>query len=398
MALRHFNHPILWENGEIAREMLQGHGYSMDFAGPDAPTTWQAPGYPIELYLFEKAFGERPFTYLLISLVQCVAVSAMVYPVAWLACRWFGTRAAALSAWITAFMPLYAWYCSRIHQPADVMAIYPWLFAGWFYAAESRKSWVAIATGLVTGIGAMFSPTLLAVFGIISFVLLLRGVFTSHWQTARVVFLGGVCTLVAITPWTVRNYEVFGRFIPVKDSFAMEFWKGNNPNSTGTPMVEGGREAMGLPADVRQLYGKAGETQMMDMLGRKAVAYIESDKPAFVRRTLKKIFWLWTATPRALLRNIGESEALKYDWIHSAYWALFALGFIVTLCMGMLRKFEIILSFATAFFVYSMVYGLTVVGQARYRAEIEFLFITTFAAACVALYDVAFRKNRSPQS
>lgn len=394
MALRHFDHPLLWENGGIANNLLHGHGYSIDLAGPTAPTAWQAPGYPVELYLFYSAFGDRPLTYLLISLLQCVAVSAMVFPVSWLACRWFGARAAILSAWVVAFMPLYAWYCTRIHQPADVMAIYPWALAGWFHTAGSRKPGVAVATGLITGLGAMFSPTMLAVFGVISFALLIRTAFGSNWPAARSVLIAGVCTLLAITPWTVRNYRVFGRIVPIKDSFPKELWYGNNPDATGTPFYVGGQGAIGLPPECTQYYGKLNETQMMDLIAKKTFAYIESDKPAFFERTFKKVFWLWTAVPRSLLRSTLDSEAVKYYWVHTGYWFLFLIGFFVALAMGLLRKFEVILSFATVIMIYSMVYGLTIVGNARFRAEIEFLFIPAFAAACVAVFDLLSKKGR----
>ena len=315
LAIRHYEHPVLWENGDIAREMLDGHGYSMSFAGPDAPTAWQAPGYPFELYLFEKALGNRPLTFLLISLLQCVLSSAMVFPVAWLACRWFGGRAARLSGWVVAFMPLYAWYCTRIHQPSDVMAIYPWALAGWFHSVESRKVPAAIVTGLITGFGALFSPTMLAVFGVISGVLLLRALLGADWACVRTVIIAGVCTLLAITPWTVRNYRVFGRLVPIKDSFPKELWYGNNPDSTGTPFYAGGQEAIDLPPIVKENYGKWTETQLMDAVAKKTFAYIASDKPAFIKRTLKKIQWVWTAVPRSLLRITGDAEAVKYYWV-----------------------------------------------------------------------------------
>jgi len=393
LALRHYDHPAMWENGAIAEHMLHGYGYAIDFAGPNAPTSWQAPGYPFELYFFEKAFGVRPLTFLLISLVQCLGVSAMVFPVTWLACRWFGVRAGILAGWVAALMPLYAWYCSRIHQPADVMAIYPWVLCGWLRTAEAPKPWLAVGTGFLTGFGALFSPTMLAVFGIISFVLLVRAIFLANRPAAFAIIGGGMCTLLTITPWTIRNYREFGRIIPIKDSFPKELWYGNNPDATGTPFFAGGNEAIGLPPEWASNYGKVNETQLMDLIKKKTYAYIASDKAGFIKRTATKILWLWTAVPRRLLRSSGESGGGKYYWIHTGYWFCFLAGFMVALWKGLLRKFEIILSLTTVIIIYSAVYGLTIVGNARFRGEIEFVFVPVFAAACVAVYDSLTRKG-----
>ena len=51
----------------------------------------------------------------------------------------------------------------------------------------------------------------------------------------------GVCwalAIVIILPWTVRNRVVHGEWIPVKSTFWVNVWKGNNPNATGTDRLE----------------------------------------------------------------------------------------------------------------------------------------------------------------
>ena len=46
-----------------------------------------------------------------------------------------------------------------------------------------------------------------------------------------------VTALTIIGPWAVRNYLVHGKMIPIKGSFWVNVWKGNNDHATGTDRV-----------------------------------------------------------------------------------------------------------------------------------------------------------------
>jgi hypothetical protein len=39
---------------------------------------------------------------------------------------------------------------------------------------------------------------------------------------------------IALVPWTIRNYRVFGKFIVLRSNFGLELWLGNNPDVTDT--------------------------------------------------------------------------------------------------------------------------------------------------------------------
>jgi hypothetical protein len=61
----------------------------------------------------------------------------------------------------------------------------------------------------------------------------------------RSVALGWMCALLAVlgfaiglTPWTVRNWQVFHEPIPVVDSAYLELWGGNHPGATGGPVPD----------------------------------------------------------------------------------------------------------------------------------------------------------------
>lgn len=389
-AVGHYKHPTLWENGAISENLRHGFGYSISLAGDKAPSSWQAPGYPVLLFLVESLFGVSPISYLLISVLQAVLVSSMVFPISWITARWIGNGASLYGALLAAVMPAYAWYCTRLHQPAIAIALYPWLLYGWLRASEKSRWSRGILTGFLTGIGALFSPVMLGVFGLISGGFAVRNILARNWRGLRKVLAAGLCTLAALAPWTVRNYVQQGRFVPVKDSFPMELWKGNNPAATGTPMLEGGLRAMDLPPDLEARYGRITEVELMDELKRRAIAYIHAEPAAFARRVAQRVWWFWTAVPAKFLRASGEGEAIRFRWVQICAWVLLTSLASLGLLVRRNIPIEYAATFGAAIVVYSLTYGLTVVGQARYRAEIEF-FLIPLAAGFIA---VAVRRIR----
>ena len=88
LLVGHYRGPTLWENGEIATSVVEGRGFVMGITGRLEPTSWQAPGYPYLLVGVWKLLGNGWPSYLLISILQALAVSSVVYPLGWLAERW----------------------------------------------------------------------------------------------------------------------------------------------------------------------------------------------------------------------------------------------------------------------------------------------------------------------
>jgi len=41
--------------------------------------------------------------------------------------------------------------------------------------------------------------------------------------------------VLTLSPWIIRNYRVFGKFIPGTTMGGRVFWEGNNPYSEGGP-------------------------------------------------------------------------------------------------------------------------------------------------------------------
>jgi hypothetical protein len=99
----------------------------------------------------------------------------------------------------------------------------------------SAAPWIAYS--VIGCFAALTEPVLLPV-------LAFSGLFILAWKSltfpARIrnsaILLGAA--MMIIVPWTIRNRTVHGQWIPIKSTFWVNVWKGNNPNATGTDRLE----------------------------------------------------------------------------------------------------------------------------------------------------------------
>jgi len=384
MAMGHYHNARLWENGAIATNIYDGKGFSGGLSISDEPTSWQAPAYPYLLAATWSVFGKGANAHLFISSLQCLAIASMVWPMASLSRRWFPSVPVWAVQALAIIAPLYLWYPTRLHHTAFVMALQPWILCAWLSWA-GRDVGGSIGAGILTGLSALVQPVLLGVFGIIGLVRLLLSVKSKAWKTTGLLILAALAVVACLVPWTARNYQVHGRLILVKNSFGKEFWMGNNPHATGTGYALGGAEEItsAYPPKAFELRSKVSEMRLMDALKDEAKEWIRDNPTAFLIITAQKIFWFWTLPPKDRVRSTGDAEALLFRGVYLAYWiALLALALAGCLVFRPPVEFYWILGLFIIF--YSAIYGLTHVGQARFRGEIEYLFLPAAAAGIAA--------------
>jgi hypothetical protein len=389
LAIHHYRNPVTWENGSIAQYLYEGKGFRIDYFGlTGEPTSLQAPGYPVVLWAFWKLFGQTPTAYLLLSVTQCLAVASMVWPMGVLSRRWFPDAPAWIAQAVVVVYPLYLWYCTRIHHTAFVMAMHPWLLWAWL-AWCRRGPLQGIATGIISAIAGLFQPVLLGVYAICGAALLAGAVVKKQWKPAINLLLAAFTVVLCLTPWTIRNYKVHGRLILVKSGMGKEFWMGNNPHATGTGFAAGGTEEItnAYPPKAFAKLGQIREIQMMDALNAEAWAYIKANPGKTVEMTAKKLLWFWTAPPSNLVRSTGGGESLTYRSIDIGYWTIIILLAATGIMTSRHPIGEYLAILALYVAVYSAIYGMTHVGQARFRGEIEFIFLFAAAAGFYFLWE-----------
>lgn len=83
--------------------------------------------------------------------------------------------------------------------------------------------------GALWALGALINPSLLSVLPF--FALWAMWPLRKRWErAAKLAFAASVIFMVGIAPWTIRNYVVFHKFVPLRSNFGLELWLGNNPD------------------------------------------------------------------------------------------------------------------------------------------------------------------------
>lgn len=270
--------PLTYEHGEIAKNLLAGRGFSVEYLGGDGPTSQQAPFYPFFLAGIYSVFGiETHASLLAAQLIQCVAGTLLVAAVYLLARSLFPTRPmiAQIAALIGAFFPAHLYMVTHLQVAVWVALVFTTLMAV-VTSRRRRDTWGgAVTAGLLAGVILLIEPIFAVALPVCAAAFWLgdRLDWRSQFRLGPLLRVGTMAAVAAcvIAPWLARNYAVHGRFVFVKASFGYAFWQGNNPASWGTDKVPKATvEAIrtdhdGSPADVnRALWQARHETLYID--------------------------------------------------------------------------------------------------------------------------------------
>ncbi len=307
-----------WEMGRVARSIAEGHGFSSPYDGNTGPTAWEPPLYPYLMAGAFKLFGVYTHTsaWVLLSINSLFATLTCI-PIFLIAYRTFGERIAIWSAYAWGLNP-YVWYWS-IHWIWDT-TFTPLVLACIFLLALelvhvapdafvrgnassgkmlagthqlSATSWACF--GALYGIGALANPTMLA-FLPFSGLWIWRQRYRRGLPSLGGVVLSSIVFFLVLSPWIIRNYAVFGRFVFLRDDFGLQVRLGNGPYADGMLMAY-------LQPNLNRIelerFQRMGELDYAEACKRQAFDWIRSHPERFAVISLKRFFYYWNGVPRA---------------------------------------------------------------------------------------------------
>jgi len=111
---------------------------------------------------------------------------------------------------------------------------------------------------------------------------------------SRVALSSAVFFLV-ISPWVIRNYEVFGRFVFLRDDFGFQFRLGNSDNAEGLLLnyLQPSRNPLEF-----EKFQRMGELAYAAECKRLALDWIRQNPGRFAVVSLRRFFYYWNGVPR----------------------------------------------------------------------------------------------------
>lgn len=231
-----------YEHGEIARNLLDGRGFSVELLGTWGVTSQQAPVVPYILAGCYWLCGVgTAAAHWLFFVIQCLEGGFMAAGVVALARRVTQNERVALVAGLAAALhPPLVYSATHIQVVSTATVVLIWLFVALFDLRRSPTWRNAVKAGLWMGLITLTDP-ILALSGVGTTLAWLmvdrpRGRLEMQSLVKNWAVLVAVSVLT-ISPWLVRNYRVHGHFVFIKSTFGYAFWQGNNHFSVGTDKV-----------------------------------------------------------------------------------------------------------------------------------------------------------------
>ncbi|TPG54650.1 glycosyltransferase family 39 protein [Sphingomonas glacialis] len=268
-----------------AAEMARGMGYQE--AG--YPTAFWPVGYPALLAGSMMLFGPGLFGPLLLNLVS---VAVILGAIVWLGrLLGAGPLATRLALLLYALYPAHIAYvgqpCSETASTALSMVAVVALIAG------RKNSLALIAAGALFGLATLMRAQML-VFPLGVIVALLLSFRDFRWRDAlRAVVLVQVTLAAVVLPWTLRNGERMGTFVPVSTNGGVALFYGANDRATGdwfawerTPYWD---EMVGIPYSQRV----AQQVELDRRFKARAIAWIAAHPAQWSLLGVRKMAMLW---------------------------------------------------------------------------------------------------------
>jgi 4-amino-4-deoxy-L-arabinose transferase-like glycosyltransferase len=362
-----------YETGEIGYAIANGQGFSWPqtwrAVGPGGrltkrdhpePTTWEAPIYPLIIgaafwtfgsYSAEAAVALELFQVFL-SLLGC-------YLLFRLGKQLFNAPAGLLAAFILAIYPTAIHFSVQKTEYSMLLVFLSLLLMHQTLRLSQQPSiGKSLALGAIAGLATLVNPVILAFypFGLAWFLARSR----DGWQKSMKYAVAIVaCCAALMTPWLVRNYLVFDRFVFLRPNFTRELVRSNFPEQTVVA-----RQGNLAPVN---------DGQMSARYNQAAESLVLQNKMRFLTSSAERAVDYWI--------RLEFTGGLKFKVIlGTAYYSMLVLG-VIGIWLGRRRQTGLLILFL---FAMPLPFYMTWAVMGRYRFPVEPVLIL-FASYTVTL-------------
>jgi len=328
------NDSVFWDQPYkiYAQNFAEGRGFWMpnpysESIGMERAYAFRPPLFP---FLWGCVYRLTGGSYVPIRATFAL-LGALTVVLAYLAGREMtGDRSTALLAGLAcALYPPLIWH--SVHLMTEPMFIFfqtLCILALFRLRATGRIRWVIVA-GIATGLGTLTRSVLVGFAPLLAVWIIWMGGWKKRAWANAVGF--GVVILIVMSPWIIRNYRVFHRFVPTTTDAGHGFYVANNPDSLDDP------RGFWIPEDWGFLL-RPGETSLDEVEARRRLTTMTRDfllqNPGTAVRLMARRFvtlWRFWPNPQFVNRRYVLIYAASYMplipfiltglWLaHRQYW------------------------------------------------------------------------------
>jgi hypothetical protein len=375
------------ESSLLAASIAAGRGFYGPYPDYQATTAALAPVYPFLGAIGYKLFHLDSFAAtIFLQFINCIFSAATCWPIYAIGKKLFGGNVGLGSAWLWVFFPYSVllsleWTWDQSLGTLILALIVLATLA--LRDSDSTSSLQWSGYGLLWGFTALVNPTLCIMLPFLLVWLAIRrrqNGLTSLKLVATSVFM----FILALLPWTIRNYYAVDGLVFVKSNFGLELWLGNNPavREIYSPDQHPGKDKFQLLELVMD-----GEPNYNRLKQREAMAFIKAQPYLFLKHTFARIEDTWTASYDSQL----DPWILRLGLRRADIWfcTIFSLFALAGMIFALRSNFSDRLPLALCVVLIPIPYYVTHTSM-RYRHPID-PYLVIFAVYAIARILSAFR-------
>jgi 4-amino-4-deoxy-L-arabinose transferase-like glycosyltransferase len=305
------------EYDQIALNLVKYHQFAIY---PGAPTSFRPPLYPFFLAIIYTVFGH---SYAVVRIAQAIFSSLstyLLYRIAYILTE--DKRVAVISAWLLALYPPSLYFSGRFLT--ETLFIFLVLLS-FLLLLKTKNTWSGLSSGMFLGLSALTRTQGLLFLPLF----LLWGYLKGKLKFTFSILFG---TILAILPWTIRNYRIHHAFIPICTNGGITFWMSNNPYALEDRFIdwvlENKKNLITLPSNL-VMWKNLSEVESDRNFYRMGIRWILKHPGDFIKLIPKKLIRAWSP-----LTTSGVPLAKRFRILYGVIYTILILlafwGFFVT--------------------------------------------------------------------
>jgi hypothetical protein len=298
------------EYDEIARAIYNGRGFSDPFGIETGPTAWMPPVLPYLMSAcYAAAGGDRMTVMILFLILQWTAIASSVGLVLREAIR-LRRYGWGLAVVIIGVAINFDMLFRMTHDHALLILMVNALYRVLSKDCSRLSPKESVLQGLFGGFVAMCNPILATAWA---------AWIALKSKSIKTVTIAAIVSFAVILPWTIRNYVVFDRIVPIKSAAKFEFFQALCISPDGVVGPECFiQHPWGKDNAARREYASVGEAAFIDARGEPAMQKWRTEPMDCIDRLNNRFVTatLWSEVPSTygLPFLIAVFSRLVYVW------------------------------------------------------------------------------------